>query len=176
MRSARGIPLEPVTNVAVWLPSDTIRRHVGTFPKPPAHTPAANILEPAIRVDHDAQGHQRPGHDFRRNHPFLHRPGGCRGRPFRGPRAGLVTVAMEKVEFHHPVFVGDLVSFNAEVVRVGNTSITVRVEVIAERRREPRRVKVTEATVVYVHVDDQGRPLQVPPRAGERAAERLERP
>lgn len=74
----------------------------------------------------------------------------------------LVTVAMEKVEFHHPVFVGDLVSYYAEVVRVGNTSITVRVEVVAERRREPKRVKVTEATVVYVHVDDQGKPLQVP--------------
>jgi acyl-CoA thioesterase YciA len=73
----------------------------------------------------------------------------------------LVTVAMEKVEFHQPVFVGDLVSFYAELTRVGNTSLTVRVEVIAERRGRTEKVKVTEATVVYVHVSDDGKPQQV---------------
>jgi acyl-CoA thioesterase YciA len=74
----------------------------------------------------------------------------------------LVTVAMDKVEFHQPVFVGDLVSFYADLVRVGSSSLTVRVEVFVERRGPNRpRVKVTEATVVYVHVDDQGKPQKV---------------
>jgi acyl-CoA thioesterase YciA len=78
----------------------------------------------------------------------------------------LVTVAMEKVEFHKPVFVGDLVSFYADLTRVGNTSMTVRVEVFAERRGRSEKVKVTEATVVYVHVGDDGKPRQVA-RPGE---------
>src|ERR671933_1797796 len=66
----------------------------------------------------------------------------------------LVTVAMREVIFHQPVFVGDLVSFYAEVVRVGTTSITVRVIVEAERHGgTEERVRVTEAEVVYVAVD-----------------------
>lgn len=74
----------------------------------------------------------------------------------------LVTVAMDKVEFHQPVLVGDLVSFYADLVRVGSSSLTVRVEVFAERRGPNRpRVKVTEATVVYVHVGDDGKPRKV---------------
>jgi acyl-CoA thioesterase YciA len=66
-----------------------------------------------------------------------------------------VTVAMREVIFHHPVFVGDLVSFYAETVKVGNTSITVRVEVEAERYGGmSERVRVTEAEVIYVAVDE----------------------
>ena len=66
-----------------------------------------------------------------------------------------VTVAMREVIFHKPVFVGDLVSFYAETVRIGNTSITVRVIVEAERVGEgTERVRVTEAEVVYVAVDE----------------------
>ena len=66
-----------------------------------------------------------------------------------------VTVAMREVIFHRPVFVGDLVSFYADTVRVGNTSITVRVVVEAERVGEStERVRVTEAEVVYVAVDE----------------------
>jgi acyl-CoA thioesterase YciA len=65
-----------------------------------------------------------------------------------------VTVAMREVIFHKPVFVGDLASFYAETVRVGNTSITVRVIVEAERVGvNSERVRVTEAEVVYVAVD-----------------------
>ncbi len=79
----------------------------------------------------------------------------CRGR--------IVTVAMREVVFHQPVYVGDLVSFYAGLVRVGTTSITVRVEVEAERRLTGGdTVKVTEAEVVYVHVDPENRPLPVP--------------
>src|SRR5437773_266222 len=65
-----------------------------------------------------------------------------------------VTVAMKEVIFHKPVFVGDLVSFYCETVRVGTTSITVRVVVEAERYGGPAdRVRVTQAEVVYVAVD-----------------------
>jgi len=73
----------------------------------------------------------------------------------------LVTVAMHEVEFHSPVFVGDLVSFFTEIVKIGNSSITVRVMVEAVRRKPAERVEVTEAEVVYVHVDDQGRPQPI---------------
>lgn len=66
-----------------------------------------------------------------------------------------VTVAMREVIFHKPVFVGDLVSFYAETLRVGETSITVRVIVEAERvSSSAERVRVTEAEVVYVAVDE----------------------
>src|SRR2546423_5992011 len=66
----------------------------------------------------------------------------------------LVTVAMREVIFHQPVFVGDLVSFYAETLRIGTTSITVRVVVEAERHggTNQERVRVTEAEVVYVAV------------------------
>lgn len=66
-----------------------------------------------------------------------------------------VTVAMREVKFHQPVFVGDLVSFYAETTRVGTTSITIRVIVEAERpTRAGGPVRVTEAEVVYVAVDE----------------------
>ncbi|HWW00702.1 MAG TPA: hotdog domain-containing protein [Candidatus Acidoferrum sp.] len=65
----------------------------------------------------------------------------------------LVTVAMHEVKFIAPVFVGDLVSFYAEKVRTGNTSITVRVTVEAKRRAAPHETaRVTQAEVVYVAV------------------------
>src|SRR5712671_862423 len=68
-----------------------------------------------------------------------------------------VTVAMREVIFHKPVFVGDLVSFYAETVRVGTTSIIVRVIVEAERLgTRDERVRVTEAEVIYVAVDENG--------------------
>ena len=66
-----------------------------------------------------------------------------------------VTVAMREVIFHKPVFVGDLVSFYAETVRIGNTSITIRVIVETERvSASVEQVRVTEAEVVYVAVDE----------------------
>src|SRR5688500_3854651 len=74
-------------------------------------------------------------------------------RHTRMPR--FVTVAMREVIFHKPVFVGDLVSFYAETIRVGTTSITVRVIVEAERHGGTReRIRVTDAEVVYVAVDE----------------------
>jgi len=74
----------------------------------------------------------------------------------------VVTVAMREVEFHAPVFVGDLVSFFTETLRIGRTSLTTRVTVEAQRSMGGGKVKVTEAEVIYVHVDGEGRPQPVP--------------
>jgi acyl-CoA thioesterase YciA len=83
----------------------------------------------------------------------------------------VVTVAMHAVKFIAPVFVGDLVSFYTRTLKVGNTSISVRVTVEARRGQPPHReVRVTQADVVYVAVDDQGRP--VPVRNGLRLSAR----
>jgi acyl-CoA thioesterase YciA len=73
-----------------------------------------------------------------------------------------VTVAMREVIFHQPVFVGDLVSFYSETVRIGTTSITTRVLVEAERYGHPgQRARVTEAEVVYVAVDRDGQKVKI---------------
>src|SRR5256885_5788876 len=70
----------------------------------------------------------------------------------------VVTVAMREVIFHEPVFVGDLVSYYSDTVKIGTTSITVRVVVEAERYGRPgERARVTEAEVVYVAVDEDGK-------------------
>jgi len=73
-----------------------------------------------------------------------------------------VTVAMREVIFHKPVFVGDLVSFYAETVRIGTTSITVRVIVEAERvGTSTEEVRVTEAEVIYVAVDENREKIKI---------------
>lgn len=76
-----------------------------------------------------------------------------------------VTKAMREVEFHQPVRLGDVVSFFTDTVRVGRTSITVRVSVEAERWADGvcQRVQVTQAEVVLVAVDAAGRPTPVRP-------------
>ena len=76
-------------------------------------------------------------------------------------RGRIATVAVNSFTFKQPVLIGDLVSFYAEIVRVGRTSITVDVEVYAERRTLQEVVKVTEATLTYVAVDDKRRPRPV---------------
>lgn len=74
------------------------------------------------------------------------------------------TVAVNSFVFKQPVFVGDLLSFYAKIVKTGNTSITVNVEVYAERSRlQAETVKVTEATLTYVAVGDDRKPRQLPP-------------
>ena len=74
-----------------------------------------------------------------------------------------VTKAMHEVEFHEPVFVGDIVNFFTETVRIGRTSITVRVTVVAERwgAGQGEHVKVTEAEVVLVAVGATGQPIPI---------------
>jgi acyl-CoA thioesterase YciA len=77
--------------------------------------------------------------------------------------ARIVTVAMHEVVFHEPVNVGDLVSFYTRLLRVGRTSITVAVEVFSQREDgDENRVKVTEAEVTFVNVDENRRPAAIP--------------
>jgi acyl-CoA thioesterase YciA len=79
-------------------------------------------------------------------------------------RGAVVTVAVNSFRFREPVFVGDLVSFYARVAKVGRTSITVDVEVYAQRGRDGRgdAVKVTEAQLTYVAIDAERKPRPVP--------------
>ena len=73
-----------------------------------------------------------------------------------------VTRAMREVGFIAPVYVGDVVSFYTAVIREGKTSLTIRVEVEAERFSEPgQRVRVTEAEVIYVAIDEHGKATAV---------------
>jgi len=74
----------------------------------------------------------------------------------------VVTVAMNKVEFHQPVFVGDLVSLYTSVENVGRTSVVIHVDVRARRQRGTgEEISVTEATVTYVNIDDAGSPVPI---------------
>ena len=74
-----------------------------------------------------------------------------------------VTVAMDKVVFHQPVFVGDVVSFYTQTVKIGRTSVKVKIEVEADRADSQETVRVTEAEVVYVAVDKDWRPTPIRP-------------
>jgi len=79
----------------------------------------------------------------------------------------VATVAVTSFVFKNAVFVGDLLSLYARIVKTGTTSITVDVEVYAERNRlQAEIVKVTEATLVYVATDDQRRPRHLPALPG----------
>lgn len=74
----------------------------------------------------------------------------------------VVTVAMDKVEFHQPVYVGDLLSLYTQIERIGRSSVVVHVDVRARRQRGPGdEVSVTGATVTYVNTDEQGRPQPI---------------
>jgi acyl-CoA thioesterase YciA len=74
----------------------------------------------------------------------------------------MVTVSMDKVVFHEPVFVGDLVSFWTETIRIGTTSITTKVVVDAIRATDAsQRVTVTEASVVYVNIGKDRKPTPI---------------
>lgn len=81
----------------------------------------------------------------------------------RVARGRVATVSVNSFVFKQPVQIGDILSLYADVVRIGKTSITVNVEVYAERgRSEAKIVKVTEATLTYVALDAGGRPRPVP--------------
>ena len=86
--------------------------------------------------------------------------GALAGRVARGRVA---TVAVKEFVFKQPVQIGDVLSFYVDIERIGTSSITVTVEVYAERRpADPKIVKVTEATLTYVAIDGAGRPRPVP--------------
>jgi len=87
----------------------------------------------------------------------------------RVARGRVATVSVNAFVFKQPVQIGDVLSFYADVVKTGNTSVTVNVEVYAERgRAETRIVKVTEATLTYVAIDPQGRPRPIPDERAKR--------
>src|SRR4029453_7727977 len=87
--------------------------------------------------------------------------------PARIAKGRVATVAVNQFVFKQPVSIGDVLSFYAKVIRVGRTSITVHVEVYAERNpADLHVVKVTEANVTYVAIDRHGRPRPGPPRSG----------
>ena len=87
--------------------------------------------------------------------------------PSRIAKGRIATVAVNEFVFKQPVSVGDLLSFYATVTRVGNTSVTVHVEVYAERNPSNLHVvKVTEANVTYVAIDAAGQARQIPKSAG----------
>ena len=84
--------------------------------------------------------------------------------PLRHSRGRTVTVAVNEFIFKQPVRVGDILSFYAKLTRVGTTSMTVAVEVVAERlSKQGQFIKVTEATLTYVAIDEEGQPRKVPP-------------
>lgn len=86
----------------------------------------------------------------------------------RYARGRVATVAVNAFSFKQPVFIGDVLSFYADIVRIGNTSITVNVEVFAQRNpADLETVKVTEATLTFVATDKNRRPRPVPPVTGE---------
>ncbi len=83
----------------------------------------------------------------------------------------MVTVAMDKIVFHQPVFVGDLISFWCETLRIGSTSITVKVVVEANRYNNPQnKVLVTEAQVVYVNLGQDRKPTPIVRSASSRVS------
>ena len=73
-----------------------------------------------------------------------------------------VTVAIEAMNFRKAVYVGDLVSVHANLVRIGRTSVTVHLEAWVVRRRETRPILVTDGNFTYVSIDDDGRPRVIP--------------
>ena len=123
-------------------------------------TAARTSLEPAIRVsmlprDTNAHGTIFGGVLL----AYIDQAGAVATRPYCDL---VVTVKMNEVVFHAPVYVGDVVSFYAKVARVGRTSITIKVLVTAERWRQTgETVKVTEAEVVYVNVDEKRQPTPI---------------
>ena len=75
----------------------------------------------------------------------------------------VVTVAMREVVFHEPVYVGDLVSFYTRLVKIGNTSITIGVEVFAQHGEElAEPAKVTQAEVTFVNLGENRQPIPIP--------------
>ncbi len=119
-----------------------------------------NAHEPAIRVSmlpRDTNGHGTIFGGILL--AYIDQAGAIATRPFCNL---VVTVKMDEVVFHEPVYVGDVVSFYAKVVHIGTTSIKVKVTVTAERWKEPGNVvKVTEAEVTYVNVGDDRRPAPI---------------
>lgn len=126
-----------------------------------SHTPKPPAPEPAIRVvmmprDTNAEGTIFGGVIL----SLIDQAGYVEA--IRQAAHRYVTVAFREVEFHQPVRVGDVLSLYCDTVRMGRTSLTIRVRVCAHRRSDPERmVDVTEAEVVFVAVGQNGQPVMV---------------
>ncbi|MCJ2181387.1 acyl-CoA thioesterase [Novosphingobium sp. 1949] len=79
----------------------------------------------------------------------------------RFSRGRAVTIAMDSMQFHKPVSIGDEVTVYGEIKRVGRTSMTIAVEAWRRHRYEEERVKVTQAVFTFVAIDDEGRPRAI---------------
>lgn len=88
--------------------------------------------------------------------------GGAKAYEFVGDR--VVTVGIEAMTFHKPVFIGDEVSFYTEVSSVGRTSVTIKIESWARRRQTREYAKVTEGLFTFVHIDENRMPAAIPAR------------
>ena len=87
--------------------------------------------------------------------------------PYRYARGRIATVAVNEFIFKQPVRVGDILSFYSKVMRLGRTSVTVTVEVYAEQQyAQGKYMKVTQASLTYVAIDDQGKPREITNRDG----------
>ena len=80
----------------------------------------------------------------------------------RAAQGRVATVAITAMTFVQPIKVGDLVSIYGEVRKIGNTSVTVWLETVVERRLDPTPIRVTEGTFVFVAIDENGKPRPVP--------------
>jgi acyl-CoA thioesterase YciA len=80
----------------------------------------------------------------------------------RVAKGRVATVAITAMSFVQPIKVGDLVTIYGDVAKIGNSSITISLETIVQRRLDPTPIKVTHGTYVYVAIDDHGKPRQVP--------------
>ena len=80
----------------------------------------------------------------------------------RVAKGRVATVAITAMTFVQPIKVGDLVSIYGEVSKIGNSSITISLETIVQRRLDPTPIKVTHGTYVFVAIDEDGKPRQVP--------------
>jgi acyl-CoA thioesterase YciA len=121
--------------------------------------PSTPVKEPSIRVmmmprDTNAHGTIFGGVIL----SYVDQAGAIEAR--RHGCAHVVTVAMDRIDFKQPVFVGDVLSFRTETIHLGRTSVRIRVHVEAERFEPPcERVAVTTAEVVFVAIDENRRPI-----------------
>jgi len=83
----------------------------------------------------------------------------------RRAQGRVVTVAVEAMTFHQPIKVGDVVSIYGEIMKVGRTSMHVKLTTVVVRKLDPQEIKVTEGTYIFVAIDEDGNPRAVPPEA-----------
>lgn len=124
-----------------------------------------DILSPVLRVlpepaDINMNGHIFGGWVL----AMMDRAGGIAAGRLAGGRCA--TVAIEAMQFIAPILLGDLISIYAKVERRGRTSIAIRLDVIAERKRGEEHVKVTTGVFTFVALDDDFKPRAIPPHQG----------